>query len=90
MGMLAGRLGDAWNLGFLAETESQVATHLQGHLGRLEPQDRKTRVVIEAMQHDEAGHAQHARDLGGRELPQPVKAAMRCAARVMTATSYRI
>ena len=90
MGLLAGRLGDAWNLGFLAETENQVEAHLQGHLDRLDSQDQKTRVVIEAMQRDEAGHAQNARDLGARELPEPVKLAMRCASRVMTGVSYRI
>ena len=39
IGMLAGRLGDEWNLGFLAETENQVEAHLQGHLDRLGPQD---------------------------------------------------
>jgi ubiquinone biosynthesis monooxygenase Coq7 len=90
MGMLAGRLGDKWNLGFLAETETQVEAHLQGHLERLDPQDQKTRVVIEAMQKDEAGHAQSARALGAQELPDPVKLAMRCAAKVMTGVSYRI
>ena len=90
MGLLAGRLGDGWNLGFLAETETQVEAHLQGHLERLDSQDQKTRVVIEAMQRDEAGHAQNARDLGARELPEPVKLAMRCASRVMTGVSYRI
>lgn len=90
MGMIAGRLGDDWNLGFLAETETQVEAHLQGHLDRLGPQDRKTRAVIEAMQRDEAGHAQSARSLGARELPLPVKAAMRCAAKIMTTASYRI
>jgi ubiquinone biosynthesis monooxygenase Coq7 len=90
MGVLAGRLGDRWNLGFLAETETQVEAHLQGHLDRLDPHDRKTRVVIEAMQKDEAGHAQSARALGAQELPGPVKLAMRCAAKVMTGASYRI
>ena len=88
--MLAGRLGDDWNLGFLAETETQVEAHLKGHLDLLGPQDLKTRAVIEAMQRDEAGHAQSARELGARELPQPLKIAMRCTARVMTVTSYRI
>lgn len=90
MGIVAGRLGDKWNLGFLAETETQVEAHLQGHLQRLDPNDRKTRVVIEAMQSDEAGHAQNARALGGSELPDLVKLAMRCASKVMTGVAYRI
>lgn len=88
LGYAAGRLGDAWNLGFLAETERQVERHLEGHLGRLSPQDGRTRAVVEAMRRDEAGHAQTARALGARELPAPVKRAMQCSARIMTGTSY--
>ena len=32
IGFAAGKLGDAWNLGFLKETERQVERHLQGHI----------------------------------------------------------
>jgi ubiquinone biosynthesis monooxygenase Coq7 len=88
MGFTAGKLGDAWNLGFLAETELQVERHLERHLARLSPQDAGTRAVIQAMRTDEAGHAEVARQLGARELPAPVKRSMRWAARLMTTTSY--
>ncbi len=88
LGYAAGRLGDAWNLGFLAETERQVERHLEGHLERLSPQDGRTRAVVGAMRRDEAGHAQTARSLGARELPVPVKRAMECSARLMTGASY--
>jgi ubiquinone biosynthesis monooxygenase Coq7 len=88
MGFAAGKLGDAWNLGFLAETESQVGKHLEGHLERLSPGDAATRAVLQAMHTDEAGHARVARGLGARELPAPVKLGMRWAARLMTKTSY--
>src|SRR5206468_10598901 len=47
IGMVAGAMGDRWNMGFLAETERQVEAHLAGHLERLPPADRRTRVVIE-------------------------------------------
>ena len=90
MGLVAGRLGDKWNLGFLAETEKQVAAHLQGHLSRLDERDAKTRAVVSAMRDDEAQHAATARSLGAAELPAPVKQAMRVAASVMTRASYRI
>jgi ubiquinone biosynthesis monooxygenase Coq7 len=90
IGYTAGRLGDAWNLGFLAETEKQVEQHLQGHLERLNPSDATTRAVIETMQREEAGHAKTAEALGARELPAPVKCAMRALARVMTTLSYRL
>ena len=90
MGYAAGKLGDRWSLGFLAETERQVESHLQGHLERLGGRDAKTRAVIEAMQQEEAGHRKTAEALGGRELPPPVKQGMRWAAKLMTTTSYWI
>jgi ubiquinone biosynthesis monooxygenase Coq7 len=88
IGYVAGRLGDAWNLGFLAETERQVERHLAGHLERLSPRDERTHAVIDTMRREEAGHADKATALGARELPSPVRGAMRVAARVMTTTAY--
>jgi ubiquinone biosynthesis monooxygenase Coq7 len=90
IGFAAGKLGDAWNLGFLKETEKQVERHLQGHLDRLSERDARTRVVIEAMQRDEAGHARTAETLGAKDLPKVLKAGMAAAAKVMTTTSYWI
>jgi ubiquinone biosynthesis monooxygenase Coq7 len=90
IGFAAGKAGDAWNLGFLKETERQVEAHLQGHLDRLAPQDARTRAVVEAMQRDEAQHARTAEALGARKLPGIVRAAMRAVAKVMTRVSYRV
>jgi len=90
MGAVAGKLGDAWNLGFLAETERQVEAHLAGHLSRLPQMDRKSWQIVEQMKQDEAGHAQTAQSLGARELPLPVRLAMKLASRVMTQTAYYI
>ena len=90
IGYAAGRLGDRWSLGFLAETERQVERHLQSHLDRLGESDRKTRTVVEAMQKEEAGHRRTAESLGARELPEPMKLGMRWVARLMTTTSYWI
>jgi len=89
-GYAAGKVGDRWNLGFLAETERQVESHLQGHLDRLGERDAKTRAVIRAMQQEEAGHRKTAEALGASELPPPVRQAMRWAAKLMTTTSYWI
>lgn len=89
LGYVAGRLGDAWNLGFLAETEHQVEEHLQGHIERLGGRDVRTRAVIEGIQREEAEHKRNAERLGARELPEIVARAMRVAARVMTTVSYR-
>ena len=90
MGAAAGALGDRWNLAFLSETERQVEEHLAGHLEKLPAQDRRTRVVVDAMRADEAKHRDTAIRLGAAELPAPVKQAMRLAAKVMTTVAYRI
>lgn len=90
MGVLAGRLGDAWNLGFLAETERQVEAHLDDHLERLPPADAKSKAVLVQMRVDEIAHAATAVRLGAVELPLPVKLAMRVSSRVMTTAAYYI
>ncbi len=90
MGVVAGLLGDRWNLGFLAETERQVEAHLDGHLQKLPEADAKSRAVVEQMKIDEIKHAQTAVDHGGAPLPSPVKMAMRFAADVMRQTASRI
>ncbi len=88
MGALAGTLGDKWNLGFLAETERQVTTHLAGHLKRLPHNDGKSRAIVAQMQIDEAGHATSAMSQGGVDLPMPVKLMMKLGSKVMTKTAY--
>ena len=90
IGIVAGRFGDAWNLGFLAETERQVEGHLDGHLKRLPAQDQKSAAVIEQMKRDEVGHADTAVALGARELPSTVKMAMKLSSKVMTQTAYYV
>lgn len=90
IGVVAGLLGDKWNLGFLAETERQVEAHLDGHLRKLPEADARSRAVVEQMKIDEIKHAQTAVDHGGAPLPPPVKLAMRLAANVMRQTASRI
>jgi len=90
IGAAAGLAGDRWNLAFLAETEHQVEAHLEGHLAQLSSDDRRTRAVVEAMRDDEARHRATAVALGAAELPEPLKLAMRAAARLMTTVAYRI
>jgi 3-demethoxyubiquinol 3-hydroxylase len=89
-GALAGRLGDRFSLGFMVETERQVEHHLAGHLERLPASDLMSRAVVAQMKQDEAGHAEHAEALGAAPMPEPVRAFMRVAARVMTETAHRI
>lgn len=88
IGLLAGRAGDEVSLGFVVETERQVEQHLAGHLERLPAEDRRSRAIVEQMKLDEARHADHAQRAGGVELPMPVRALMRAAAKVMTTTAH--
>lgn len=90
MGMMAGKLGDKWNLGFLAETERQVEMHLDRHLGKLPPQDLRSQEILGQMKADEIRHAHTASRLGAAELPASVKLAMKLAGRFMTSTAYYI
>ena len=90
MGALAGRAGDRISLGFMAETERQVEEHLAGHMDRLPADDRRSRAIVDQMKEDEVRHAQEAMRLGGAELPFPVRAGMRFAAKVMTGTAHYI
>jgi ubiquinone biosynthesis monooxygenase Coq7 len=88
LGVLAGALGDKWNLGFLAETERQVEGHLDSHLASLPEQDAKSRAIVEQMKTDEIKHAETALAHGGADLPLTVKMAMKLSAKVMTRTAY--
>jgi 3-demethoxyubiquinol 3-hydroxylase len=88
LGALAGALGRGANLGFVAETERQVESHLRGHMERLGDADPRSRAILEQMTHDEMQHGAQAASLGGKELPFPVGVAMRWTARLMTLGSY--
>jgi hypothetical protein len=74
IGFGAGKLGDTWSLGFLAETERQVEAHLDHHLSDLPWHDLKSRAIVEQMRLDEISHAATAVRLGARELTSRRKA----------------
>ena len=88
IGAVAGLAGDKWSLGFVAETERQVESHLDDHLGQVPAQDQKSRAILERMKADEMHHAEVARAAGGAELPGPIKLAMTLSSKVMTHTVY--
>lgn len=90
IGLAAARFGDAASLGFVVETERQVEQHLASHLERLPAADVASRAIVAQMKDDEARHAQAAKASGGMELPLPVRALMRAAARVMTSTAHHV
>lgn len=88
IGAVAGLAGDRWSLGFVAETERQVVKHLDGHLERLAPADKKNRAILEQMRADEGKHATVAIESGAAALPEPVRRLMRLSSKVMTTTAY--
>lgn len=88
IGLVAGRAGDRWSLGFVVETERQVEQHLAGHLARLPAGDAASRAVVATMKDDEARHADEAERAGAAPIPAPVRWLMRAAARVMTRTAH--
>jgi len=90
IGALAGALGDRASLGFVAETEAQVESHLGKHLDRMSREDLRSRAILERMQRDEVRHGAIAISLGGSRLPVPVSLAMRLTSRVMTFCAYWI
>ena len=90
LGWVAAKVSDRTSLGFVVETENQVAAHLQGHLARLPEQDLASRAVVARMKDDEERHAAQARASGALELPAPARLAMKGAAKVMTTTAHYI
>lgn len=90
LGAAAGALGDRLSLGFLQETERQVAAHLEDHLRRLPLPDLRSREILLVMRDDERAHADKAAALGALPFPAPVRGIMRAMAKVMTTVAYRI
>jgi ubiquinone biosynthesis monooxygenase Coq7 len=88
LGTMAARMGDAYSLGFVVETERQVEAHLTSHLEKLPEQDAKSRAIVDQMRIDEAAHGDAALALGARETPAPVKAVMAVMGKIMTGTAY--
>ena len=90
LGLLAGRMGDAVSLGFVVETETQVGAHLDSHLQALPDGDHASRAIVAQRRDDELRHADAARAAGAAQLPPPVQALMRAAAKVMTTVAQRV
>jgi len=88
LGALAGLAGDRWSLGFVAETEKQVVRHLDGHLAKLSPVDKKSRAILEQMKVDEGKHATTAISAGAASFPRPIQKTMQFMSKVFTNTTY--
>lgn len=88
LGALAGLAGDKISLGFVAETERQVTSHLQKHLQGIPTEDKKTKAILERMREDEEYHASLAIEAGAVELPYIIKLLMSAVSQLMTKSSY--
>lgn len=88
LGALAGAVGDAVSLGFVAATEERVCSHLRDHLRQLPEDDRRSRLILQQMLEDEERHGQNALAAGGHDFPKPVKNVMSSVSKVMTQSSY--
>jgi 3-demethoxyubiquinol 3-hydroxylase len=90
IGAMVACAGDKISLGFIAETEHQVARHLDRHLVQISKIDKKSRAILEQMRLDEMQHANSAIACGATDLPPPIKMLMRYTAKVMTFTAAKI
>lgn len=90
IGALAGAVGDAVSLGFVAATEERVCAHLKEHLRQLPEEDRRSRLILQQMLEDEERHGANALAAGGTNFPTPVKNAMTAVSQVMTKSSYYV
>lgn len=90
IGALAGAVGDAVSLGFVAATEERVCAHLKEHLRQLPEEDRRSRLILQKMLEDEERHGENALAAGGQDFPRPVKNVMTALSQVMTRSSYYV
>jgi len=88
IGALAGMIGDQWSLGFVEETEIQVAKHLENHLKKISIHDEKSRAIIQKMRDEEIQHEQAAHKAGAVMLPVVIQSLMQLHAKVMTTVTY--
>lgn len=89
LGAAVGLAGDTTSLGFISETESQVESHLNDHLGRLPAGDDRSRAILEQMSADEARHGSNARAAGGEELPELARKLMAIGGEILRHCAYR-
>ena len=90
IGGIASIIDNKYNLGFLAETEKQVSSHLDSHIIKLSKEDIKTKKILEQMRSDECQHEISAKKLGAAELPKSIKKVMNFTSKIMTTITYKI
>ena len=90
IGSIASIIDEKYNLGFLSETEKQVSSHLENHLNKISPNDKKTIAIIKQMKEEEEKHEASAKLMGAKELPSFINEAMKLTSKIMTESTFRI
>jgi ubiquinone biosynthesis monooxygenase Coq7 len=90
IGMLSSMSKDKNALGFIEETEKQVAEHLELHINKIPEEDNKTYSILMKMKSDEIQHGETAHISGATELPKNLKNIMKFTASIMKFVSFRM
>jgi ubiquinone biosynthesis monooxygenase Coq7 len=90
IGSIASIIDEKYNLGFLSETEKQVSIHLDSHIKKISKNDLKTKTILKKMKEDEERHQADAKEMGGSDLPKPLKILMAFSSKIMTSTTFKI
>ena len=91
LGLGASLSGNEKSLGFLAETERQVANHLDSNLKILPKNDESSIMIVQTMLHDETEHALWAENSDNFvKLSKLLKNFMKNGAKIMISCSQRI
>ncbi|MDB6096273.1 MAG: 2-octaprenyl-3-methyl-6-methoxy,4-benzoquinol hydroxylase [Francisellaceae bacterium] len=90
LGFIMSLPSDEHSLGFLYETEKQVAEHLEKHLKLLPITDEKSRAILCTMLKEEQAHSIEAKNKGGKDLNLLLPLIMKAQAKIMTTLSRLI
>jgi len=90
IGMLSSIRNNEQALGFIEETEKQVAEHLESHINKIPKEDKKTYVILKKMKDDEKEHGKTARNFGAEKVSKNLRKIMELTASIMKFASYRL
>ena len=89
-GAIAGANEKKWKLGFIEETEKQVAQHLESSIASLPKKDLMSRKFLKEIAIDEEKHRASAKKIGSADIPENVKRTMDGLSRIMKKISFYI
>jgi len=90
LGAIAGTNEKKWKLGFIEETEKQVAQHLESSIASLPKKDLRSRKFLKEIAIDEEKHRASAKKIGSVDIPENVKRTMDGLSRIMKKISFYI